>query len=156
MSLYIPAIRDNEVARLSILMKNKEAFWSVIFDGTPRRGDCVAIVVRVCIHFVVHQKLVSLPTLASSPDATDLAGIVFKSLVVRYGLDEHDLKRCRAFIHDSAAVNHAATEVLFSFTVISNAVSMTCMSHVMDNCGKALEYPLLKKFVETWFVCFQR
>lgn len=110
MSIYITAVRDEETRLLQKMFADRQ--WSIIFDGTPRRGDCVAVVVRFAKSGHVHQKLVGLPTLTGQ-QGDDIAGCIFRTVQERYVLKDRDWKRCRALIHDSAAANHAARQVAF-------------------------------------------
>ena len=147
-------MRDNEIRLLTTLLKNKEGLYSVIFDGTPRNGDCMAVVVRVCIGFKVHQKLVGLPTLSKSADGAVLAATLFNVLVTRYGLTPEDRARCLALIHDSAAYNHTGAGMPITMMGQSNTVSLTCLSHVLDNTGDQLNAQNLKLFVSDWVGMF--
>ena len=146
MSIYITAVRDQEVRLLQKMFSGRQ--WCIIFDGTPRKGDCMAVVVRFAGGGRVHQKLVGLPTLVGQ-DGDDIAGAVFRTVHERFALKDSDWKRCRALMHDSA-------NILFKFKspVLQQCVSFTCLSHVLDNCGRQMKFETHSTFINEWFSMF--
>ena len=123
---------------------------SVIFDGSTRMGEALAIVVRfVDDEWNVQQRLIRLQVLAKSLKANQLAQCLIQSLAVEYSIRPGVLL---AAMKDGAAVNHAALEqVKFFFPQL---LDITCFSHTIDNVGKHFEFRVLDRFSQLWVSMF--
>ena len=83
----------------------------VIFDGSTRLGEALAIIIRFVDQWHIQQRLVKLETLAKSLNAEQLAQRLIQCLAVNYAIQPNQLL---AAMKDGAAVNEAALrQVLF-------------------------------------------
>ena len=107
LSQMIPSIIEKEKETLKTELSLVDG-CSVIFDGSTRLGEALAIVVRfVDDEWNVQQRLIRLQVLAKSLKANELAQCLIQSLAVEYSIHPGVLL---AAMKDGAAVNHAALE----------------------------------------------
>ena len=80
---------------------------SVIFDGTTRRGEALAVVLRFVDNkqWVILQHLVCLQLLVKSLSGEEIARELFGILSVNYSIDS---SRLLAFMRDGASTNGVA------------------------------------------------
>ena len=98
---------------------------SIIFDGSTRLGEALAIVVRFIDQWNVQQRLVKLEVVQQ------LAQRLIQCLAVEYAFKPNQLL---AAMRDGAAVNETGLrQVGFYFPNIFNVI---CFSHTIDNVGK--------------------
>ena len=141
LSQMIPSIIEKEKETLKTKLSLVDG-CSVIFDGTTRLGEALAIVV----HFVddkwnMQQRLIRLQVLAKSLKANKLPQCLIQSLAVEYSIRPGVLL---AAMKDGAAVNHAALEqVKFFFPQLLDIMSF---SHTIDNVGKHFEFRVLDRY----------
>ena len=149
LSQMIPSIIEKEKETLKTELSLVDG-CSVIFDGTTRLGEALAIVVRfVDDEWNVQQRLIRLQVLAKSLKANELAQCLIQSLAVEYSIRPGVLL---AAMKDGAAVNHAALEqVKFFFPQL---LDITCFSHTIDNVGKHFEFRVLDRFSQLWVSMF--
>ena len=149
LSQLIPSIIEKEKETLKTEFEQVDG-WSVIFDGSTRLGEALAIVVRfVDSEWNVQQRLIKLQVLAKSLKADELAQCLIQSLAVEYTIRPGILL---AAMKDGAAVNHAALEqVKFFFPHVQE---ITCFSHTIDNVGKHFEFRILDRFSQLWVSMF--
>ena len=138
-----------------VLVKEKETLktdisyadeFSVMFDGSSRLGEVLAIVLRyINTKWNIQQRLLKLETLATSLKSEELAQHLIQCLAVEYSiLPEMILSATR----DGAAVNEAAlNQVKFYFP---NIFSITCFSHIIDNAGKKIQFRILDTLLRHW------
>ena len=149
LSQMIPSIIEKEKETLKTELSLIDG-CSVIFDGSTRLGEALAIVVRfVDDEWNVQQRLLRLQVLAKSLKANELAQCLIQSLAVEYLIRPGVLL---AAMKDRAAVNHAALEqVKFFFPQL---LDITCFSHTIDNVGKHFEFHVLHRFSQLWVSMF--
>ena len=149
LSQMIPSIIEKEKETLKTELSLVDG-CSVIFDGSTRLGEALAIVVRfVDDEWNVQQRLIRLQVLAKSLKANELAQCLTQSLAVEYSIRPAVLL---AVMKDGAAVNHAALEqVKFFFPQL---LDITCFSHTIDNVGKHFEFRVLDRFSQLWVSMF--
>ena len=130
MAEFIPLIPKKEKDTVKSEISTNDGF-SVIFDGSTRLGEALAIVRFVDNQWNVHQRLIKLEVLAKSLNAEQLAQRLIQCLAVEYAIQPNQLL---AAMRDGAAVNEAGLrQVSFFFPNIFN---VTCFSHTIDNVGK--------------------
>ena len=138
----IPAVLEKEREKLlSELESVKEA--SVIFDGTARMGEALAIIVR----FV--QRLIRLEVLAKALKGDELAQRLMSCLAVKHNFGPNTII---GGIRDGASVNGAALRQLKFF--YSNLFDVVCFSHTIDNVGNHFEFRILDSFIQYWVSLF--
>ena len=77
--------------------------FSVIFDGSTRLGEALAIIVRfIDKDWNIQQRLLKLEILAKSMNAEELAQRLIQCLAVEYGMQTNHLL---AAMRDGATVN---------------------------------------------------
>ena len=149
LSQMIPSIIEKEKETLKTELSLVDGS-SVIFDGSTRLGEALAIVVRfVDDEWNLQQRLLRLQVLDKSLKANELAQCLIQSLAVEYSIRPGVLL---AAMKDGAAVNHAALEqVKFFFPQL---LDITCFSHTIDNVGKHFEFRVLHRFSQLWVSMF--
>lgn len=101
---------------------------SVIFDGTTRLGEAMAIVVRFTnSSFVIQQCLIHLQLLVKSMSGEEIARELINTLTAQYSISCDLLV---AAIHNRAACNMVALRTLT--VVLPNIVDVGCFSHALD------------------------
>ena len=119
---------------------------SVIFDGTTRLGEALAIVVRfVTADWEVKQRLVRLQLLAKSLKGEELAREIIMVLAQHYNVQNNSL--C-ASMRDGASVNGAAMRTVK--IVFPKVVDVRCFSHAIDGVGSHFNIPTVKCFLQLW------
>ncbi len=83
----IPFILDEERAMIREEIKDK--FVSVIFDGTSRLGEVLAIVLRYVEDYKIKQRLVRLEILTKSMTGEEVARELISVLSVTFGIKSH-------------------------------------------------------------------
>ena len=147
LSQMIPSIIEKEKETLKTELSLVDG-CSVIFDGSTRLGETLAIVVRfVDDEWNVQQQ--QQQQQQQSLKANELAQCLIQSLAVEYSIRPGVLL---AAMKDGAAVNHAALEqVKFFFPQL---LDITCFSHTIDNLGKHFEFRVLDRFSQLWVSMF--
>ena len=145
----IPAVLEKEREKLlSELESVKEA--SVIFDGTARMGEALAIIVRfVQEDFIPTQRLIRLEVLAKALKGDELAQRLMSCLAVKHNFGPNTII---GGIRDGASVNEAALRQLKFF--YSNLFDVVCFSHTIDNVGNHFEFRILDSFIQYWVSLF--
>ena len=129
---------------MSELESVKEA--SVIFDGTARMGEALAIIVRfVQEDFIPTQRLIRLEVLAKALKGDELAQRLMSCLAVKHNFGPNAII---GGIRDGASVNGAALRQLKFF--YSNLFDVVCFSHTIDNVGNHFEFRILDSFIQYW------
>ena len=124
---------------------------SVIFDGSTRQGEAIAIIGRFMDNdWNITQRLVRIEVCSKSVNANQLAQVLNQCLSVEYGVRGNSLL---AAMRDGATVNQAALNIV-SF-IFQNMVNVVCFSHTLDNVGNHFEIPTLKEFGSLWIRMFR-
>ena len=123
---------------------------SVIFDGSTRQGEAIAIIVRfINDDWVITQRLMRIDICAKSVNSEQLARVLNECLSVEYGIKANSLL---AAMRDGASVNQAAlNRIAFIFP---NLLNVVCFSHTLDNVGNHLLIPTLLQFGNLWIRLF--
>ena len=141
LSELIPAVLENEKDKLKKELKDvKEA--SVIFDGTARLGEALAVIVRyVQENFQPTQRLIRLDILAKALKGEELAQRLMSCLAVDYHFGPTAII---GGMRDGASVNGAALRQLMFF--YPKLFDVVCFSHTIDNVGNHFEFKILDLF----------
>ena len=123
---------------------------SVVFDGTTRLGEAMAIVIRfVDGSFTIRQRLIRLQLLAKSMSGEEIAREIVNSLSVMYSISSNLVV---AMMHDRAACNGVALRTLK--VVFPTIVDIGCFSHTLDLVGEKFVTPTLSSFATWWISLF--
>lgn len=149
LSEIIPAVLEKEKQKIQSELQNvKEA--SVIFDGTARLGEAVAIILRyVQEDFRPTQRLIRLEVLAKSLKGDELAQKLLSCLAVDHKFGANAII---GGMRDGASVNGAALRQLKFF--YPNLFDIVCFSHTIDNVGTHFEFGVLDSFTQYWISLF--
>lgn len=122
---------------------------SVIFDGTTRVGEVLAVVVRYCTKdFSIEQRCIALTTAAKHMSGSELGGMLIRLLVKRIGPSALDVTIAGS--RDSCATNGAAMRSL-KLGALPSLVDIMCFSHTLHNCAKHMDLQGLEKWLSPWF-----
>lgn len=147
---YVPFVLDTENGRVCAEVEKAE-FVSVLFDGSTRQGEALAVMVRfVDEEYEVKQLLVRLHVLAKSLTGEQLAREIIKALSTELRLPEGKVV---AAIRDGASVNTAAMRHV-STIMYPLMADIICSSHSLDNVGKRFSTPTLDVFLQLWVSLF--
>ena len=144
-----PAVSEKEKEKLKAELHNvKEA--SIIFDGTARLGEALAVVLR----FVQEdckptQRLVRLEVLAKPLKGNELAQRLMTCIAVNHSFGPNVVF---AGMRDGAAVNGAAIKQLLFF--YPNIMDVICFSHTINNVGCHFVFRVLDTFFRHWVNLF--
>lgn len=149
LSELIPAVLENEKDKLKKELKDvKEA--SVIFDGTARLGEALAVIVRyVQENFQPTQRLIRLDILAKALKGEELAQRLMSCLAVDYHFGPTAII---GGMRDGASVNGAALRQLMFF--YPKLFDVVCFSHTIYNVGNHFEFKILDLFARYWISMF--
>ena len=143
----VPFVLGEEKSLIKEEIKNKD--MSIIYDGTTRLGEVLAIVIRYIDGWNIHQRLVCLQFLAKSMTGEELARQLISTLSATYGVQSNTIL---ATMRDGASVNNVA---LCVFKVIHpNIMDVRCFSHTLDIVGNKFKTPLLATFSSYWISLF--
>ena len=144
----IPFIQQQEQTQLQGKVKGKNV--SIIFDGTSRLGEALAIVVRyITDDWKINQNLIRLQMLAKSLCGEDLARELISVLSVTYSVSTNQLLAC---MRDRSTVNNVAVRTLK--IVYPQLIDIGCLSHTIDHVGEHFVIPHLTEFISGWINLF--
>ena len=103
----VPFIHHKECDTLKTELKGKDL--SVIFDGTSRLGEVLAVVVRFVCNWTIQQRLVRLKFLKKSMNGEEVTRELMSVLSVSLGVQ---LNQLLATMRDRASVNNAAINII--------------------------------------------
>ena len=148
MSDLIPFIHQQEQKKIKSEIKGRKV--SVIFDGTTRLGEAMAIIVRfVDTQWAIQQRLVRMQLLAKSLTGEQIARELLFVLQAQYGVATDSLV---ATMRDRASVNNLAMSILH--VMYPQALDIGCFSHTIDNAGSKFATPVLDEFISSWICLF--
>lgn len=143
----IPFILQEEQGKIKKEINGKSI--SVIFDGTTRLGEALAVIVRYVNDWEVQQRLVRIQMLVKSMTGEEIARELVSILSVEYSVSVELLLAC---MHDRASVNGVAMRAI-KF-LYPNVTSIGCYSHTLDHVGEHFNTPVLDEFIRLWIsVC---
>ena len=123
---------------------------SVIFDGTTRFGETVAILSRyVTDDWEIKQRLVRMQTVSKAVSAYQLAQLLNECSSLRCNAHHEQVV---AMMRDGAAVNTAAVRTLV--VLYSNAMDVTCFSHTLNNTATRFQFDVFYDFGQNWVSLF--
>ena len=144
----IPTILEQEQQRLASEIKGRAI--SIVFDGTTRLGEAIAIIVRFLDdEWCIQQRLIRLRTVAKAVNAPQLAQVINECLATQF---QHPAELLVAMMRDGASVNTAAIRALSVF--YPNVLDVVCASHILNNAGQHFDFPLLQEFTRLWISLF--
>ena len=133
---YLPFILSEEETRIRSDINDRPV--SVIFDGTSRVGEALAILLRfVDAEWCVQQRLVRVQMLAKSLSGEELARELISVLSVTYSITSNTLL---AAMRDGASVNSVAIRTLK--VVYPLLFDVRCFSHTIDRVGSHFQTQL--------------
>ena len=148
MADLIPFVFSQEQESIKKEISNN--YLSVIFDGTTRLGEAMAIVVRyIDDEWSIQQRLIRLKLLQKSMTGEEIAQVVIDTLSREYGIFPNRLLAC---MRDRAAVNNVA--VRFMKVLYNNLLDVGCFSHTLDLVGDKICVPTLSDFMLSWLSLF--
>lgn len=101
----VPRVHKQELEEIKKELEGQS--FSMIFDGTTRVGEVLAVVVRFCaVDFSLHTRLVALTTAAKHMTGNELSAQIIRVLIQRVGAESLD--NVLATSRDSCATNGAA------------------------------------------------
>ena len=124
-------------------------YLPVVFDGTTRLGEVLAVVVRLINDWKVEQRLVCLEFLQKSVNGEELARELISIQSVTLGIES---SRLLGVVHDRASVNVAAMHIVR--VVYLNALDIGCISHTLDLVGDKFKASTLHLFFTLWISLF--
>ena len=143
----VPFILGEERARMKREIEGK--FVSVIFDGTSRLGEVLAIILRFVAESTIQQRLVRLEFLAKSMNGEEVARELIHVLSTILGIQSHLVL---AVMRDRASVNNAAMRIVS--VVYPKLLDVGCFSHTLDHVGEKFNTPTLNTFSTLWLSLF--
>ena len=158
MAELIPTVQQMEMSRVRAdlglpqpgILPSASHDYSVIFDGTTRLGEAIAIIIRyVNDEWQLIQRLVRLDVVAKSVNAAQLSQVLIECLLTHLQLRGQQIK---AIMRDGAAVNGAAVKHLQVFMPLM--MNVVCFSHTLDNVGQHFNTPVLDEFGQNWIRLF--
>ena len=148
MSDLIPFVLKQEQACLRKEIKGKHV--AIIFDGTTRLGEVLAVVLRfVTDDFVIQQRLIRLQLLAKSATGEEIARELVAVLSVGYQINPSLLLSA---MRDGASTNNVAMRTLS--VVYVNLFDVACFSYALDRVGSHFSTPILSEFINAWISLF--
>ena len=143
-----PLILNKEKSRIRTKIDGRSV--AVIFDGTLRVGEALAILLRyIDAEWYVQQRLVRVQMLAKSVMGEELARELIGVLSVMYEIRPNML---RAAMRDGASVNSVAIRTLKVVYALLIDVHVRCFSHTIDHVGSHFETRTLYDFI-TLCIC---
>ena len=145
---YLPFILSEEENRICTEIDGRHV--AVIFDGTSRVDEALAIILRfVDSDWCIQQRLVRVSMLAKSLTGEELARELISVLSVTYSITSNSLL---AAMRDGASVNNVAIQTLKIVYPLVNDIR--CFSHTIDHVGVCFETPALSDFITLWICLF--
>jgi len=148
MSDLIPLLLSQEQADITGELSGRPI--SVVFDGTTRLGEAMAVVIRyIDPSFNIQQRLIRLQLLAKSMAGEEIAREIITTISTQYGIASSLVV---AMMHDRAACNGVALRTLK--IVYPQLVDVGCFSHTLDLVGEKFCTPHLSAFTLWWISRF--
>ena len=145
---YVPFILKQEEDCIRTEINGKDV--SVIFDGTSRHGEALAIILRFADdEWIVQQRLVRVQMLSKSLTGEEIARELINVLSVTYHIRSGNLL---ATMRDRASSNGVAIRTIK--VVYPGIVDVGCFSHTLDHVGGHFNTPILSEFVSMWINLF--
>jgi hypothetical protein len=146
----VPKIETFELTRLRKELEGQRV--CVIYDGTTRLGECIAVLLRWCpAGFTkVEQRLVALRTTATHMDGDELGALINTIIGTTCSVQTINVV-CGA--RDSCSTNGKAMRILAPLYI--NMENILCISHTLSHCGEHVDLPTLEEFLTPWLSLVQ-
>ena len=146
---YVPFVLKEEENRIRSEISGRKL--SVIFDGTSRLGEALAIVLRfISDDWRVHHRIVRVQMLSKSLTGEEIASELISVLSTAYSIHRKHLigaMRDRASTTNGVAMQ--TLKVVYPFIV-----DIGCFSHTIDHVGDRFKTPHLTEFISLWINLF--
>ena len=144
----IPFVASEEQKRIKQEIEGRDV--SVLFDGTTRLGEALAVIVRfIDDGWEIVQRLVRVQLLVKSMTGEEIARELVNVLSVEYGIG---VTKLLAAMHDRASANTLAMTTIK--VLYSNLLDVGCYSHTLDHVGQKFNTPVLDDFIRLWISLF--
>ena len=143
----VPFILEEERSRIKEEISGKHL--SLVFDGTSRLGEVLAVVIRYIDGWEIQQRLVRLEFLTKSMTGEEVVRELINVLSVTFGVQSNLLL---AAMRDMASVNNVAMRVVS--IVYPSVLDVGCFSHTLDIVGEKFKTPVLSTFCTMWLTLF--
>jgi hypothetical protein len=145
----VPKIEMFEFARLVKELEGQQV--CIIYDGTTRLGECVAVLLRWCPAGFgkIEQRLVALRTTATHMNGPELGALLIDIL----GQCSVRSVNVVCGARDSCGTNAVADRNMQP--VLINMESILCISHTLSHCGEHVDLPVLNDFMTPWLSLVQ-
>ena len=144
----VPFILSEEQERVKQEISGR--YVSVVFDGTTRLGEVLAIILRfIDEDGMIQQRLVRMKFLLKSMAGEEVARELISVLSVSLGILSNLLL---ASMRDRASVNNVAMRTVA--VVYPNVLDVGCISHTLDHVGSKFVTPTLSSFISWWISLF--
>ena len=148
MSDLVPFILKEEQCRIKEEIADRQV--AVIFDGTSRLGEALAIVLRfVSDDWILEQRLVRMQLLAKSLMGEEIARELIHILSTDYSIGSSNLL---AAMRDRASSNGVAMRTIA--LLYPKLLDVGCFSHTIDHVGDRFCTPVLSEFGVAWVSLF--
>ena len=148
MADIVPLIFQQEQDLIKQEISSK--YISVVFDGTTRVCEAMAIVVRyVDSEWCVQQRLIRLHLIEKSMTGEETARVLIDTLSREYAVPSDHLLAC---MRDRASSNNVA--VTFLKVMFPCVLDIGCFSHTLDLVGDKICAPTLSDFMVSWLNLF--
>ena len=122
----------------------------MIFDGTTRLGEAMAIVVRlISSDWQIQQQLIRFQLIAQSMSGEQVARELITTLSTQYSISSTSLL---AAMHDQPSVNDVAIRTIK--VVYPALLNVGCFAHTLDLVGGKFNPPHLSDFMTAWVSVF--
>ena len=118
---------------------------SIVFNGTTREGEALAIAIRLVRDWKIEQCLVRLLLLARPVTGDDLAREILTVLSTELGITSTKLL---AYMRDRTSVNDKAMRSIG--IMYPSVMDIGSFSHTLDLVGTNFKTPTLDKFTKYW------
>ena len=141
----VPKIETFELNRLRKELEGQRV--CVIFDGTTRLGECIAVLLRWCPGGFksIEQRLVALRTTKTHMNGDELGALLNTILGTTCRVQTTDVV-CGA--RDSCSTNGKAMRNLEPMYI--NMEAILCISHTLSHCGEHVDLPVLNEWMTPW------
>ena len=142
---FVPKIEEFEFKRLLKELEGQRV--CVIFDGTTRLGECIAVLIRWCPPGFeeIQQRLVALRTTKAHMNGDELGALINTIIGTTCGVQTINVV-CGA--RDSCSTNGKAMRNLAPMYI--NMESILCISHTLSHCGEHVALSILDAFMTSW------
>ena len=145
---YIPFVLKREESTIKQEIAGRDI--SVIFDGTTRLGEALAIVIRyIGDDWSIQQRLVRVQMLSKSMTGEEIARELISVLSVIYSIKPGGVLGA---MRDRASTNNVAMQTMK--ILHPTIIDIGCYSHTIDTVGSKFETPVVKEFISSWISLF--